>query len=164
MLLTTVALHSLLQVLVATPPGAVDTAPRNHVAFEVGAAVFQTAPYGASGLSVGLHVTSVQPGSAGIDFGLSTYVNPLTHGTFSMLTDLDAVYLASGPEGRQPVVALRGGLTTLVLRGMGLGANAGAGVLVRVGGSASFRIDYTYRRLLGGPDLSGLTVGVGVEY
>lgn len=140
--------------------------PRNHVFFETGAAVGTTSPYGASGLAIGLHVTSAPRGAAGIDFGLSSYVDPLTHGHLNVLTDLDAVYLP--PETSQPQVALRAGVTSFLMSGMAIGLNAGAGVMVHLSRTTSFRMDYTYRRFLseesGGLQLSALTLGFGFDY
>jgi hypothetical protein len=100
-----------------------------------------------------------------MDFGMSAYVDPLTHGTVNILTDLDAAFVSWGPK--QPSVVLRAGLSTIMAHGLGLGLNVGAGVMIPVGKAASLRIDYTYRPLLS--DLaslafSGLSVGVGVDY
>jgi len=138
---------------------------RNHAYFEMGAAVGATSPFGGAGLAVGLHVTSALPNAAGIDFSIASYIDPLTHGDLNLLTDLDVAYLATGPS--RPSVVLRGGLTSLMAHGMALGLNAGAGVMVPVGKTISLRADYTFRGLLGdltGITLSGLTVGVGVDY
>lgn len=137
---------------------------RNHVFLETSVAVGARSPYGVSGLTVGLHLTSAPPNAAGLDFGISSYVDPLTHGSANVLTDLDAAYLSWGPA--QPRVLLRAGLTTLLMHGLGLGLNAGAGLIVPVGSTAALRIDYTYRRFSGdlGVHLSGLSAGFGIDY
>lgn len=139
--------------------------PRNHVFFTAGVSVGAKSEFGAAGLAAGLHLTSAPPNAPGIDLAMSTYVDPLVHGSFNVLTDLDAAYVSGG--ARQPSVVLRAGLSTLTAHGLAFGLNAAAGVMMSVGRTASLRIDYTYRPLLGdltGLALSGLTVGVGVDY
>lgn len=159
-----IASLALLQTLIQGPTDTT-AGPRNHAYFEMGAAVGATSPFGGSGLAFGLHVTSALPNAAGMDFSIASYIDPLTHGDLNLLTDLDVAYLATGHSG--PSVVLRGGLTTVMVHGMALGLNAGAGVMVPVGKTISLRADYTFRGLLGdltGLTLSGLSVGVGVDY
>lgn len=139
--------------------------PRNHVFFETGIAVPAKSPYGASGLAIGIHLTSAPPNGVGMDLRISSFVDPLTHGSFNVVTELDAAYVSWGPH--QPSVVLRAGLSALTAHSLGVGLNIGAGVMISVGKTASLRIDYTYRPLLGdlnGLALSGLSVGVGLDY
>jgi len=138
---------------------------RNHVFFETGISVPATSPFGASGLTVGIHLTSAPPNGAGMDFAIASYVDPLTHGSVNILTDLDAAYLSWGPH--RPSVVVRAGLSTLAGNGLAFGLNVGAGVMIPVGKTVSLRVEYTYRPLLGdlaGLTLSGLSFGVGVDY
>lgn len=149
-------------VLLASLQGAV---PQNHVSFITSVGMGAKSEVGAAGLAVGLHLTSARPNRVGMDLAMSTYVAPLVHGSFTVLTDLDAAYVSWGPK--QPLVVLRAGLSALTAHGLGLGLNAGAGVLVPIGKAVSLRIDYTYRPLLGDPTgltYSGLSAGVGVDY
>ncbi|HKV69659.1 MAG TPA: hypothetical protein VJN62_00315 [Gemmatimonadales bacterium] len=160
-----IAAFALLAALQAPADSTAGPPPRNHVFFETGMAVPARSPFGAAGLAVGIHVTSVPPNGVGMDFAISSYVDPLTHGSVNILTDLDAAYVSWRPH--QPSVVLRAGLSALTAHGMGLGLNVGAGVMIPVGKTVSLRVDYTYRPLLGdltGLALSGLSVGVGVDY
>jgi len=145
---------------ISVPAGA----QQNNVTFATGVVLPGTFLNGVPSAELGFMVAPAGTGTVGFGLGLTTLLDPAVHGSFNVMTDLDAVSVEDTRGG--PHVFLRGGATALVMRGMALGLNGGVGVGVPLGRRTWARLDYTYRLFLslGGARMSSVTLGFGIDY
>lgn len=109
---------------------------------------------------VGVRATAAKPGSAGVDFSVSTLPQGIVEGVFILLPNLDVTF--AGSVGPRAWLMPRFGASALVGVGEGggggvFGLNAGIGLLGKLSEKTGARADVTYTRYFGDGDSVGFT-------
>ena len=115
---------------------------------------------------LGFRIATVKPRSVGVDFSLATLPVGIRQGLIVAMPDLDLGFAI--PAGDRTAIVPRIGASAIVGfssegGGAAAGYNVGIGLITQVSQKTAIRIDYTYRRLLGGEGglpLSSLSLGV----